>query len=257
MMQGSLAKRIRVLRAQHGLTLREAAALAGVRPATLSDIEHGRSKPHDVTLAKIAEGYGVPVEELLEEPVPVEKVEASETGPYEDGDLIVAMPYKGAEEGLEVLREAERVAKKRVKHYPDHAVLLDTRVVDGSRIEVYFETPHPIYGPWLEFVDRYAARWEQKIAAGAFDRGAYEEFMETLEDFNPVLVRLGRQEQREQGPDYHFTFGPTINRAISRIHDLFEPMIRAATEKFEENDLARLRRRRQEMERGLKRAAHG
>src|SRR5215207_7358207 len=114
-MQGSLAKRIRVLRAQHGLTLREAAALAGVRPSTLSDIEHGRSKPHDVTLAKIAEGYAVPVE----------KVETPETGPYEDGDLIVSMPYKGAEEGLEVLREAERVAKERVKHYPDHAVLLD------------------------------------------------------------------------------------------------------------------------------------
>lgn len=64
-MQGSLARRLRVLRAEQGLTLRQAADRVHVRPATLSDIEHGRSQPHDVTLAKIAKGYGVPVEELL------------------------------------------------------------------------------------------------------------------------------------------------------------------------------------------------
>jgi transcriptional regulator with XRE-family HTH domain len=67
-MQGSLAKRLRVLRAERGLTLREAADRVNIRPATLSDIEHGHSRPHDVTLAKIAGGYGVPVEDLFEEP---------------------------------------------------------------------------------------------------------------------------------------------------------------------------------------------
>jgi hypothetical protein len=135
-------------------------------------------------------------------------------------------------------------------HTPDHAVILDTRVVRGERVEVYFQTPHPVYEPWLEFVNRYADRWEQKITAGAFDRGAYDEFIETLEDFQPVLIRLGRQEQREQGPDYGFTYGPTIGQAVRRIHDLFNPMIRAATEKLEENDLARLRRERDELASG-------
>src|SRR5215218_8269279 len=67
MMQGSLAMQLRVLRAERGWTMREAAERMGVRAATLSDIENGRSHPHDVTLAKLAKGYGVPLEDLLEE----------------------------------------------------------------------------------------------------------------------------------------------------------------------------------------------
>jgi transcriptional regulator with XRE-family HTH domain len=67
MMQGSLAVRLRVLRAERGLTLREAASLTGVAKETISDIERGLRHPHDPTVAKIAQGYGVPVEELFEE----------------------------------------------------------------------------------------------------------------------------------------------------------------------------------------------
>jgi transcriptional regulator with XRE-family HTH domain len=67
MMQGSLAVRLRVLRAERGLTLREAASLTGVAKETISDIERGLRHPHDPTVAKIAKGYGVPVEELFEE----------------------------------------------------------------------------------------------------------------------------------------------------------------------------------------------
>src|SRR5215213_3354953 len=67
-MQGSLTTKLRVLRAERGLTLRQAAERGGVRPATLSDIEHGRSRPHDITLAKIAKAYDVPVDDLLDVP---------------------------------------------------------------------------------------------------------------------------------------------------------------------------------------------
>jgi transcriptional regulator with XRE-family HTH domain len=69
MMQGSLAERLRILRARRGLTLIEAAEKAGVGRDTLSDIERGRRHPVMPTLAKIAKGYGVPVEDLLEEDV--------------------------------------------------------------------------------------------------------------------------------------------------------------------------------------------
>jgi transcriptional regulator with XRE-family HTH domain len=83
MMQGSLPTRLRVLRAERGLTLREAAALTDVRPGTLSELERGVRRPHDVTLSRIAKGYGVPVEELLEEePALAGKAEApGEAGP--------------------------------------------------------------------------------------------------------------------------------------------------------------------------------
>src|SRR5215210_1078716 len=77
MVQESLAHKLRVLRAKRGLTLREAASLSGVAKETISDIERDLRHPHDPTLAKIAKGYGLPVEELLEEPVAAGKAEAS------------------------------------------------------------------------------------------------------------------------------------------------------------------------------------
>src|SRR5829696_5442247 len=69
-MHGSLSTKLRILRVERGLTLRDAEQLTGVDKDTLSKIERGRRYPHDITLSKIAKGYGVPVEELLEEPPP-------------------------------------------------------------------------------------------------------------------------------------------------------------------------------------------
>src|SRR5919112_2825291 len=81
-MPGSLSTKLRVLRVERGLTLRDAEQLTGVDKDTLSKIERGRRHPHDVTLAKIADGYGVPVEELLVEPVPL--VEAARASGQEE-----------------------------------------------------------------------------------------------------------------------------------------------------------------------------
>lgn len=70
-MQRSLAERLRVLRARKGLSLLAASEELGVDRHTLRDLELGRGRtPRYPTLAKIAEGYDVPVEDLLEdEPV--------------------------------------------------------------------------------------------------------------------------------------------------------------------------------------------
>src|SRR5688500_2970164 len=64
MMQGSLATRLRVLRARKGLNLTDAAHRIGVTRHTLASLEKGGQEPHFDTLAKLAEGYGVPVEDL-------------------------------------------------------------------------------------------------------------------------------------------------------------------------------------------------
>ena len=75
MMQESLASRLRLLRVQRGLTLQEASDEIGIDRHTLSSIERGTQRPHAPTLKKIAEGYGVAIENLLaqddlaEEPV--------------------------------------------------------------------------------------------------------------------------------------------------------------------------------------------
>lgn len=67
MTHGSLPARLRVLRARQGLTLIEAAGKIGIGRDTLSDLERGLRRPVMPTLKKIAEGYDVPVEELVEE----------------------------------------------------------------------------------------------------------------------------------------------------------------------------------------------
>jgi transcriptional regulator with XRE-family HTH domain len=74
-MQDTLARKLRVLRAERGLTLREAEQLTGVDKDTLSKIERGLRHPYDVTLSKLARGYEVPVEDLLEEPILAGKLE--------------------------------------------------------------------------------------------------------------------------------------------------------------------------------------
>ena len=66
-MTRSLAMKLRVLRAERQLSLREASEETGVDKVSLSRFERGLTHPQDRTLAKIAEGYEVPVEELLEE----------------------------------------------------------------------------------------------------------------------------------------------------------------------------------------------
>ncbi len=114
-----------------------------------------------------------------------------------------------------------------------------------------------VYTPWLEFVGRFADRWEAKIAVGAFDRGAMSEFISTLEDILPILNRLGLQEKQEQPPSYVYSYGPIIGEAIDRLIELLTPLLEAQHKQVEESDLAPLRRRREEMVSNYNRVANG
>jgi transcriptional regulator with XRE-family HTH domain len=89
MMQGSLAERLRVLRAQRGLSLTEASEKIGVNRHTLRDLERGKREPYGPTLRKIAEGYNVPVARLLEEPVLAGKGEAPQGTGRAEWDVAV------------------------------------------------------------------------------------------------------------------------------------------------------------------------
>jgi transcriptional regulator with XRE-family HTH domain len=94
MTQTSLGHRLRLLRAERQLSLRQAAARAGVVKETISDIERGATHPQDVTLAKLAHAYEVPVEELLEEPVPLAEA-PREAGPGEAAQADYPYPWMG------------------------------------------------------------------------------------------------------------------------------------------------------------------
>src|SRR5215204_4271053 len=78
MMETWLPRKLRLLRVRQGLTLVEAAKKTGVTRVTLSELERGHREPVAPTLVKIAEGYGVPIEDLLEEPALSGKAEAPE-----------------------------------------------------------------------------------------------------------------------------------------------------------------------------------
>jgi len=67
-----LIGRLRLVRAERGLSLREAAKVTGVTPETLSELERGVRTPQPGTLYKVAHGYGIPVTDLLEVPELVE-----------------------------------------------------------------------------------------------------------------------------------------------------------------------------------------
>jgi len=73
------------------MTLREAEQLTSVDKDTLSKIERGLRHPYDVTLSKLARGYGVPVEDLLEEPIPIAEA-SQETGRLEEERLEADSP---------------------------------------------------------------------------------------------------------------------------------------------------------------------
>ncbi len=107
MMHESLAAKLRLLRAREGLTLIEAAGKIGIGRDTLSDLERGHRRPVMPTLAKIAEGYGVPVEELLEEPALAGKAEAPPPGPTNQQDPLPPSSRE-APEAAEV-SEADRL----------------------------------------------------------------------------------------------------------------------------------------------------
>ncbi len=81
-MRETLARKLRVLRAERDFTLREAEKVTGVTRETLSALEHGQRGAHTSTLQKIADGYGVTMSALLgEEPAPAGKGNASEGEP--------------------------------------------------------------------------------------------------------------------------------------------------------------------------------
>jgi transcriptional regulator with XRE-family HTH domain len=62
---GELGAHIQALRRDRGLTLQELAAAAAVSASMLSSVERGRKAPTIVVLARIADGLGVPLNELV------------------------------------------------------------------------------------------------------------------------------------------------------------------------------------------------
>lgn len=115
-----------------------------------------------------------------------------------------------------------------------------------------------IYTPWLQFANEYADRWEEKIAQGVLEPGSIADFIDVLETAGSVMAALGLQEKREKPAETRDNpFGPIMGEAFGRLTALFNPLIAAGVKQEEESDLARLRRRGEEMLNEQTRAASG
>lgn len=64
-MGAKLENRIRVYRAEHRLSQAELATIIGVSRKTISTIEVGKFVPSTVIALKIAQHFGVPVEDIF------------------------------------------------------------------------------------------------------------------------------------------------------------------------------------------------
>lgn len=65
-MSGPLTNRIRVLRAERGMSQSDLAAAIDVSRKTISTVEVGRFVPSTVIALKIARYFGVPVEDVFD-----------------------------------------------------------------------------------------------------------------------------------------------------------------------------------------------
>ena len=136
--QGSLGRRLRLIRAEQKLSLRQAARQAGLAKETLGDLERGKRHPTDVTLAKLADVYGISLQELFDlEEEPQEpsgemaltgtgpKAEAPETGQAEGSleeslELFLDMAHRQV---LKNLREAKQASTRAVDSELVHSEL--------------------------------------------------------------------------------------------------------------------------------------
>jgi transcriptional regulator with XRE-family HTH domain len=161
-MQESLGHRLRVMRAERGLSLREAARRAGVVKETISDIERGHTHPYDVTLAKLAKVYDVPLEELLEEPALAGKAEApEETGQpakeSEEEQRIPSIATSSLEEAIKFIRALKEQREAEIEEVKQGAMPRahwDFHLeADNKYLEIIFQA-----GGFFAFVEEVIAR---------------------------------------------------------------------------------------------------
>ena len=154
-----LAAWLRRIRLERGLSLRGAAAKIGVTKETLSDLERARRDPHPPTLAKIAEGYGVEISDLLGPMVEEESLLASpkDEAPQEPGQIGTPAGAHGevAEEAAEPLspklrRHAAWVRRARLEGMLKHLTLRVETLRDQAKMHYEAGDPDELRSLFLD-----------------------------------------------------------------------------------------------------------
>jgi transcriptional regulator with XRE-family HTH domain len=181
-MRGSvLSRKLRVLRAEQGLTIGEASKEAGVSADTLGLIERGKRAPQVSTLRKLGEIYGVSLDELLqaadeqEGPVLLGKAEAPVTGRSQTST-------RSAEESEQAL--ARVLEPARAEALRDQQAV--NRFFASEGIERDYSGPIAEAEGWKRFLDEFSP--EERPGA-----------------FSAVLLGYARLEQANVNLEANFT----------------------------------------------------
>jgi transcriptional regulator with XRE-family HTH domain len=105
-----------------------------------------------------------------------------------------------------------------------------------------------VYLSWLEFVNRYADRWEEKIRRGGLDRGALYEFRDTHYDLATTTNLLWQEELQGLPDDKQDPDDLIMSKVISRQLKLMTSVLEAAQGLFQESEFARFKRGRETTE---------
>jgi transcriptional regulator with XRE-family HTH domain len=200
MTQEALARKLRVLRAERGITLDEAEKLTGVTRETLGALEHGQRGAYTSTLEKVAAGYGTTVSALLEE----------EPGSLAGASSGRPLPTETTGAGhIEVLPPAASV-NEALQRLVAHVSLLELRLILQETAE------ERLHG----FIEDIEAREEDAARQVAI-----------------LLHRLGitREQAREAAPEA----ARLSSETLAKDFEIFKEANRRALEKLNERRQAR------------------
>lgn len=159
LLAGQLAARLRRVRLERGLTLRQAAERTGVTKETLSDLERARRQPHPPTLQKIAEGYGVEIRDLLgpmveEEPALAGKAEAPGEAGHTPHEKLVGKALELAEtQGGELAHHYEALPHENLVQQYENLILAAVQRIEAGESQ---EAVVRKYAGFLEKMSRVA-----------------------------------------------------------------------------------------------------
>lgn len=105
-----------------------------------------------------------------------------------------------------------------------------------------------VYLSWLEFVNRYADRWEEKIRRGGLDRGALYEFRDTHYDLATTTNLLWQEELQGLPDDKQDPDDLIMSKVVSRQLKLMTSVLEAAQRLFQESEFARFKHGRETTE---------
>jgi transcriptional regulator with XRE-family HTH domain len=218
------------LRELKGFSQRALAKESGVSPATIYELENGRRRPNPSTLRKLAGALDVEVAELLGAEYPKEERRSSLEPSFED-----ALAEERRSADAEVIADYERIAR-------EHRIA------------------------WRDALNALAEPWEKRLATGAFDRGAVEQFFADVAAISQSVSRALRASFEEGLTGFKYKAPPTradieevratdIASAGARLLDVADSVYAAAAEKFSRSELEVVRRKRDEARRAFGQAA--